>query len=389
MPDISLVEVNKSFGGSAIKAVSDLSLTIGDGEFMCLLGPSGCGKTTTLRMIAGLENLTSGAISVGDMTVDSIEEGLFVPPEKRGMGLVFQSYALWPHLTVERNTDFGLRLRGIPKQEREERVLHVMQKMGIEQYRDRYPSQLSGGQQQRVALARMLAINPEVLLLDEPLSNLDARLRLEMRAELKRIHSEFGTTVIFVTHDQWEAMTLATSIAVMHEGALQQVGSPDDIYARPANRFVAEFVGSPPINIVEFGSHIQSQLSDLVRDLLAKSGQPRDQAGSIGLRPEKIQLCLSPGQVPDGQFGGSAILVSVLPTGGSWILELDIGGTTLFTTANQPPEFNVGSEIWFYSDWSELHVFDADGNHFPSDNHVAAPAIGNGSDTQKPQRALS
>ncbi len=382
MPEISLRDVNKSYGGSAINAVSNLTLTIGDGEFMCLLGPSGCGKTTTLRMIAGLENLTGGAISVGDRTFDSIESGVFVPPEKRGIGLVFQSYALWPHLTVERNTDFGLRLRGVPKQEREERILHVLQKLGIEQYRDRYPSQLSGGQQQRVALARMLAINPEVLLLDEPLSNLDARLRLEMRTELKRIHSEFGTTIVFVTHDQWEAMTLSTSIAVMNEGVLQQVGSPNDIYDRPANRFVAEFVGSPPINIVELGNGIQNQLSEMVQGFLSKNAQSQEQAGSVGLRPENIQLCDTPEQVPKGQFSESATLVAVLPTGGSWILELEIGGTTLFTTTNQPPEFTVGNKVWFYTDWSALHVFDTDGNHLPSADHVAASAIGNSSDTK-------
>src|SRR5690606_37363757 len=164
----------------------------------------------------------------------------------------FQSYALWPHLTVEQNTEFGLKLRRIPRAERQQRTTGVMQTLGIEKYRDRYPSQLSGGQQQRVALARMLAVNPDVLLLDEPLSNLDARLRLEMRAELKRLHQAFSTTIVFVTHDQWEAMTLADTIAVMNEGVLQQLGTPDEIYERPANRFVAEFVGSPPINIVEF-----------------------------------------------------------------------------------------------------------------------------------------
>jgi len=221
MPTIKLTSVDKQYDKSSpVKAVDDLNLEIGDGEFMCLLGPSGCGKTNTLRMIAGLENLSEGAIQVGERLVDSANDGVFVPPEKRGMGLVFQSYALWPHLTIERNTDFGLRLRKVPKAEREERVNHVMKTLGIEQYRDRYPSQLSGGQQQRVALARMLAVNPEVLLLDEPLSNLDARLRLEMRAELKRIHSAFGTTIVFVTHDQWEAMTLATQIAVMNQGTL-------------------------------------------------------------------------------------------------------------------------------------------------------------------------
>src|SRR5690606_14152271 len=185
-------------------------------------------------------------------------------------GLVFQSSAIWPHLTIERNIDFGLRLRRVSKAEREACVDRVMRTLGIEQYRKRYPSQLSGGQQQRVALARMLAVNPDVLLLDEPLSNLDARLRLEMRAELKRLHEAFKTTIVFVTHDQWEAMTLATSIAVMSEGALQQVGTPNDIYEHPANRFVAEFVGSPPINIIEMGENSTNPLAASARAWFAR-----------------------------------------------------------------------------------------------------------------------
>ena len=199
MPDIILRDVQKNYASGLPNAVADLNLHIGDGEFMCLLGPSGCGKTTTLRMIAGLENLSGGEITVGDRVVASIHKGIFVGPEKRGMGPAFQSYPLWPHLTIERKTDFGLRLRKMPKAEREERVAAVMKALDIEKYRDRYPSQLSGGQQQRWALARMPAVNPGVLLLDEPLSNLDARLRLEMRAELKRIHAAFKTTIVFVT----------------------------------------------------------------------------------------------------------------------------------------------------------------------------------------------
>ena len=283
MPDIVLSNVQKSYSANSPKAVSDLNLHIGDGEFMCLLGPSGCGKTTTLRMIAGLENLTDREIAVGEKVVDSPARAQFIGPEKRGMGLVFQSYALWPHLTIERNTDFGLRLRKMPKAEREERVAKVMRALDIEKYRDRYPSQLSGGQQQRVALARMLAVNPGVLLLDEPLSNLDARLRLEMRAELKRIHAEFKTTIVFVTHDQWEAMTLATSIAVMNEGTLQQLGAPNDIYDRPANRFVAEFVGSPPINILEIGAgHV---LDTAVHQWLRPRLGTRSEMGSVASDP--------------------------------------------------------------------------------------------------------
>ena len=290
MPRINLSGVRKSYGGGGANAVEDLDLEIADGEFMCLLGPSGCGKTTTLRMIAGLEHLSDGEIRVGSRVVDSVGEGVFVPPEKRQMGLVFQSYALWPHLTIERNTDFGLRLRNVPRAEREARVTSVMRTLGIEAYRDRYPSQLSGGQQQRVALARMLAVNPEVLLLDEPLSNLDAALRLEMRAELKRLHREFGTTIVFVTHDQWEAMTLATTIAVMSQGRLQQVGAPErDL--RPAGEPLRGAVRRQPAD-----QHDRPRRGDAARGGGAplsrrggrrrpgRSGSGRRRSGSAGRR---------------------------------------------------------------------------------------------------------
>jgi len=358
VPDIVLRQVNKRYDRDGPDAVADLDLTIGDGEFMCLLGPSGCGKTTTLRLIAGLENLSGGEIAVGDEIVDSRSTGTFVPPERRGMGLVFQSYALWPHLTIEENVDFGLRLRRMPKPERRERVTRVMETLGIEPYRDRYPSQLSGGQQQRVALARMLAVEPRVLLLDEPLSNLDARLRLEMRAELKRIHSAFGTTIVFVTHDQWEAMTLATSIAVMHQGTLQQVGEPTDIYDRPANRFVAEFVGSPPINIVEVEGPETSPLVALARAFLETTRQGRGEIASIGIRPEHLHL-LDPNEpVAGGAFTGPATLSALLPTGGSWIIELDVGGSPLFMSTNRPPVFRVGDSITFSVERDAVHHFD-------------------------------
>src|ERR1700712_1397871 len=251
MPTIALSGVTKRYLGGTTSAVDDLDLTIDHGDFMCVLGPSGCGKTTTLRMIAGLEQPTAGLISVDDRVLDSVDRGVFIPPERRGMGMVFQSYALWPHMTVRQNTEYGLRLRKVARAERGRRADEVLAVMGIDRYADRYPSELSGGQQQRVALARMLAVNPGGMLLEEPLSNLDARLRLEMRAELKRIHHDFGSTIVFVTHDQWEAMTLATRIAVMFEGRLQQIGTPTDIYDRPRNRFVAEFLGNPPINVVE------------------------------------------------------------------------------------------------------------------------------------------
>lgn len=361
MPTINLRDAQKNYGGNAPNAVSDLDLEIGDGEFMCLLGPSGCGKTTTLRMIAGLENLSGGEIQIGDRVVDSVNEGKFIAPENRGMGLVFQSYALWPHLTIERNTDFGLRLRKMPKAEREERVTEVMQALGIEKYRDRYPSQLSGGQQQRVALARMLAVNPGVLLLDEPLSNLDARLRLEMRAELKRIHETYKTTIVFVTHDQWEAMTLATTIAVMNEGTLQQMGTPDDIYERPANRFVAEFVGSPPINILEFSEAQAGGLAAIAGKYFAEKYAGLEAIGSIGIRPESIRLFKGAGDVPKRYFSAPARITGVLPTGGSWIVELECAGETVFMTTHEAPTVAAGDKLHLGVAAKALHVFDKTG----------------------------
>ncbi|MGF0540724.1 ABC transporter ATP-binding protein [Agrobacterium sp. ES01] len=361
MPTINLRGAQKNYGVAAANAVADLDLEIRDGEFMCLLGPSGCGKTTTLRMIAGLENLSGGEIKVGNRVVDSVREGIFVPPEKREMGLVFQSYALWPHLTIERNTDFGLRLRNLPKVEREARVDRVMQALDIAKYRDRYPSQLSGGQQQRVALARMLAVNPGVLLLDEPLSNLDARLRLEMRAELKRLHHEFKTTIVFVTHDQWEAMTLATTIAVMNEGTLQQMGTPNDIYDRPANRFVAEFVGSPPINILNFGKPGASDIADQAEAYLSAKFPQLRGIGSVGLRPEAMSYVTSRETVPQNSFSTEMTVTGVLPTGGSWILELKSKNHTLFLTTHALPRTDSGERVFVHAPPEAIHVFDVQG----------------------------
>ncbi|MGF9564925.1 ABC transporter ATP-binding protein [Neorhizobium sp. JUb45] len=356
MPDITLTNVTKNYAGHGHAAVSDLNLTIAHGEFMCLLGPSGCGKTTTLRMIAGLEHLSGGEIAIGERVVDSLSAGTFLPPEQRRLGLVFQSYALWPHMTVERNIDFGLRLRKIPEAERRAKVNDVMEKLRIRDYAARYPSQLSGGQQQRVALARMLAVNPEILLLDEPLSNLDATLRLEMRAELRRLHEEFRTTIVFVTHDQWEAMTLATTIAVMNGGRLQQVGAPDDIYSRPVNRFVAEFIGNPPINMISLDA--QSVLGGLAARLFGKlplGGTSK--VASVGIRPEEIAFSATVGAVPLGTLK----LESIMPTGGSWILELSLGAERLFHATHTRPTARPGDVVDCFAKAEGLHLFDADG----------------------------
>jgi ABC-type sugar transport systems, ATPase components len=362
MSSITLENIRKSYGRNTPPAIGNLNMEIGSAEFLCLLGPSGCGKTTTLRMIAGLEHPTEGRILVDGKPIVSVDEGIFTVPEKRNMGLVFQNYALWPHMTIRENVAFGLVLRKTPAPERNAVVDQVMTKLGIAKYASRYPAQLSGGQQQRVALARMLALNPSIILLDEPLSNLDAKLRLEMRSELKRIHAEAGSTIVFVTHDQWEAMTLATTIAVMSEGALQQVGTPDDIYERPANRFVAEFVGSLPINIIERSDAGRGPLCRWLDALLAHFALAGAPVASAGIRPEAIRL----GSLNDDDAkrcaAGQGTIVDVVPTGGSWIVELDVEGVQFFAITTDSPSKRTGDSIHFWVERQHLHLFDREKN---------------------------
>lgn len=361
MAQVTIKNVRKSYGKAGSNAVENLDLTIPSSEFLCLLGPSGCGKTTTLRMIAGLENLTDGEIRIGDRLVDSVAQGVFVPPEKRGIGLVFQNYALWPHMTVEENIAFGLKLQGTPKSSREDAINSVMERLGINRYRNRYPAEMSGGQQQRVALARMLAVKPDLILMDEPLSNLDAKLRLDMRSELKRLHAESGATFIFVTHDQWEAMTLATTIAVMSEGHLQQLGSPTDIYDRPANRFVAEFVGSLPINIIELNEG--GALVSWAKDVLAAQSLAGAGIDSLGVRPENIRFCATGHAMPDtGAVTCPARIIDVVPTGGSFIVELRIGDRPFFSITGEPDGLGIGTQVPIWVQSRHLHAFDQERN---------------------------
>ena len=361
MPTITLSGLTKSYGQGR-PAVAGLDLVVPSGAFMCLLGPSGCGKTTTLRMVAGLEHPSEGRITIGERVVSAVDDGIFVPAEARRIGMVFQNYALWPHLTVADNVAFGLRLQGMAGVERDRRVAEVLDTLSIGDLARRYPSQLSGGQQQRVALARTLAVRPAVLLMDEPLSNLDARLRLEMRAELKRLHRAYATTIVFVTHDQWEAMTLATEIAVMADGALQQVGSPDAIYARPANRFVAEFVGNPPINLM--ATDPPSLATRSILGLLDRhAAGPRP--ASIGIRPEAFRL--DPPWVVggDGTMVLPATVTGILPTGGSWIIETRSGDTTLFALTHAAPRASPGDAVSLSAPLAALHLFDPKGARLP------------------------
>ncbi|MGW2144454.1 ABC transporter ATP-binding protein [Nonomuraea bangladeshensis] len=357
MPDITLSAISKSYGGGEF-AVKNLDLVVPDGAFMCLLGPSGCGKTTTLRMIAGLEQPTAGSIAVGDRVLDSVEQGIYVPPEKRAMGLVFQNYALWPHLSLRENVEFGLRMRKVPGPERRARAEAALKMVHVDAAMDRYPSQLSGGQQQRVALARMLAVNPTVLLLDEPLSNLDARLRLEMRAELKRIHEESGATIVFVTHDQLEALTMATDVAVMNEGELQQLAAPMEMYARPANRFVAEFVGSPPMAIVDAGASPGGLAASLLRFVESRGAQSTPAA--VGIRPEALRS----GTPPAAAWSEEAVVEAVLPAGSSWTVRLRVLDTELYAVSYQPVQAGPGDVLTCWTE--QLHLFGADGARITS-----------------------
>src|SRR5688500_4346272 len=243
MATVTFEHVTKKYGD--VLAVNDLNLEIGDGEFMVLVGPSGCGKTTSLRMIAGLEEITSGTLRIGDRAVND------VPPKDRDIAMVFQSYALYPHMSVRENLAFGLKLRKVPKAEIERRVNETAETIQRGKLLDRKPKELSGGQRQRVALGRAIVREPAVFLMDEPLSNLDAKLRVQTRAEIARLHQRLKTTVVYVTHDQVEAMTMGTRIAVMNEGLLQQVGTPQALYDTPINRLVARTIGSPSMNFVE------------------------------------------------------------------------------------------------------------------------------------------
>jgi ABC-type sugar transport system ATPase subunit len=280
--------VTKVYPGPIV-AVQDLTLDVADGEFLILVGPSGCGKSTALRMVAGLERISDGTIAIGDRVVND------VPPKDRDIAMVFQNYALYPHMTVEKNLGFGLRRRRTPREDVQRRVDEVSRMLRLDDLLRRRPGQLSGGQRQRVAMGRALVREPEVFLLDEPLSNLDAKLRVQMRSELKRLHDRIGVTTIYVTHDQVEAITLGERIAVLSDGVLQQVGQPQEVYDHPANVFVAGFIGSPPMNLLQgAASHGFVTVGDVQLVVpWAPSGEVL-----VGLRPEGLRLVGSEHQGP-------------------------------------------------------------------------------------------
>ncbi|HUQ32845.1 MAG TPA: ABC transporter ATP-binding protein [Pyrinomonadaceae bacterium] len=289
--NVHFKNVTKSFGPTTV--VDDLSLLVEDGEFVVLLGPSGCGKTTTLRMLAGLEDVTSGDILIGEERVNDI------PTQRRDIAMVFQSYALYPHMTIAENIAYPLRVRKTAKEETERRVNQVARMLEIDPLLARRPRDLSGGERQRVALARAIVREPKVYLMDEPLSNLDAKLRVQMRGELKRLQHELGTTTVYVTHDQSEAMTLAARVAVMRRGRLQQFDTPMNIYNRPANRFVAEFVGSPGMNFIEGRIDARSRVY-ASGDLALNLSEPQLELlqtrarVTLGIRPEHVHVSTTP-----------------------------------------------------------------------------------------------
>ena len=354
MPKIVLKNVTKRFG--KFVAVDNLNLEIDDRSFITLLGPSGCGKTTTLRMIAGLETPTEGEILINDRVVFSSEKGIDIAASKRDVGFLFQNYALWPHMTVTKNISFGLENLKWPKDKIQARVDELLKMLRIEEFKDRYPAELSGGQQQRVAIARTLATGPKVLFMDEPLSNLDAKLRMEMRTELKRLHHDTDSTFVYVTHDQLEAMTLSTKICLMKNGLLQQYANPLEVYRNPANTFTADFVGSPNINLLDFSlKNMTIKNSDgltFTIEMLDKS-IVKDQDVILGLRPEYVQIS------NEGSVKGE--IYSSLPSGMETIVKVKIGSVQLNSVIFGDGDFNVGDKhpISFPGTYN---LFDKEGN---------------------------
>ena len=349
---IKIRNLTKKFG--KVVALDHVSLDIEPGTFLTLLGPSGCGKTTLLRCVAGLEDPDEGEIYIGNTLIYSGDKGVSVPPGKRELGLVFQNYALWPHMKVDKNITFALEIQKMPKDEMDKRVKEALKEVQMEGYEDRYPREMSGGQQQRIALARMLAYRPKVFLMDEPLSNLDARLRMDMRSEIKRLHHVAGATTIYVTHDQVEALTMSTNIAVMKEGVVQQFDSPDKIYHYPANLFVADFIGNPKVNLLE-GYIIGKNTVDLGEFKINMDTYNTTGKVVVGVRPEDIGVSTSP--IP-GAIEFSAY--SVLPSGADTTIVAHKGDVELTIRVMGISKIAMDERIWLTFDPSTLNLFDKD-----------------------------
>ena len=354
MATVALKDIRKSYG--AVNIIQGVDLAIQDREFVVFVGPSGCGKSTLLRMIAGLEEITSGELKIDGSVVND------TPPDARGLAMVFQSYALYPHMTVADNMAFALRLARVPKTERDSKVMAAAKILQLEKLLDRKPGQLSGGQRQRVAIGRAIVRQPKVFLFDEPLSNLDASLRVQMRIEIARLHNELNATMIYVTHDQIEAMTMADRIVVLRAGIIEQVGTPLELYHYPANTFVAGFIGSPkmnlsPVTIKQAGDAGVTvtlpgggEVTVPVIGTKAISGSP----GTIGLRPESLAVA------PEGPLGGSVAVVEHL--GGETLVYVDVGNGHLVTVkAGGSMGATVGDRVRMSVDAAEAKLFDKDG----------------------------
>jgi ABC-type sugar transport system ATPase subunit len=347
---ITIKNLSKHFG--KVVALDNVSLVIEPETFVTLLGPSGCGKTTLLRCVAGLEDPDGGEIYIGNKLVFSHPKGVSLPPGQRDLGLVFQNYALWPHMKVDKNITFALEIQKMPKAEMEKRVKESLKEVQMEGYEDRYPREMSGGQQQRIALARMLAYRPKVFLMDEPLSNLDARLRMDMRAELKRLHHISGATTIYVTHDQVEALTMSSNIAVMKLGVIQQFDTPDKIYHFPANLFVADFIGNPKVNLLD-GVVSGKNSVDLGKFKITINTSNATGNVVVGIRPEDIAILERP---EPGAVEFSAY--SVLPSGADSTIIARLGEVELTIRVMGISKIRMDDKIWLKFNPQTLNLYD-------------------------------
>jgi len=358
MSIISLSHINKHFEGNHV--LKDICLDIEEGDFMTFLGPSGCGKTTTLRVIAGLENPEGGTIAINGKEMVDAASHFYTDPSKRELNLVFQNYALWPHMTVFENVAFALTVKKLGKKEVRLKVEAALEKLHMHAFMDRYPAELSGGQQQRVAIARAIVTEPKILLLDEPLSNLDAKLRIEMRAELKRLHRELNTTIIYVTHDQVEALTLSTKIAVFFEGELRQVDTPKNLYRFPNDLAIARFIGTPTINFVEAlctsisgQPCIESEIGSFDLDL---KKLPATERVTLTLKPEDIQLYEKNASVERGIL---LEVEEVMPAGSETLIQLRKGSLELIAKMIGDVPFETGDSALASFPLNKVNVYDA------------------------------
>ncbi|HXY99048.1 MAG TPA: sn-glycerol-3-phosphate ABC transporter ATP-binding protein UgpC [Stellaceae bacterium] len=349
MASVELRAVRKSFG--PVDVIHGVSIGIGDEEFVALVGPSGCGKTTLLRMIAGLEHITGGEIAIGGRVVNQL------PPKERDVAMVFQNYALYPHMTVRDNMAFSLRLRRAEQAVIDARVKEAAEILGLGQFLERYPRQLSGGQRQRVAMGRAIVRDPQVFLFDEPLSNLDAKLRVQMRIEIKTLHQRLRTTSVYVTHDQVEAMTMADRIVVMHDGKVEQIGTPLELYDRPANLFVAGFIGSPAMNFIPGVLQHEGGEAWVATAAGVRLPAPRNGSGRHG---QQIVYGARPEHLDIARAGGVPATVQVVePTGADTFVYAELAGTQLCAVFAERHDFRPGETILLQPRLGAVHLFDA------------------------------